>query len=133
MLNTNKNIAIVWQPKWVEHEIWPAVRNSKGKETNYIIVCCSEEKNGIYSWDPSIIPNLELVMNGKIPCYRVPLDALTWCRDLDSTKGSFLRSLVRQEQQAFIKYKRKVDDNPNYKPRWTLMTQKPMEEQDGTN
>lgn len=53
------NVAFILQPK-ISSEVvlLPACNKQRGSRWNYIVICCSDEYNGLYRYKADIIPHL---------------------------------------------------------------------------
>lgn len=78
------NISCIYQPHFMSNCFRVACNKQQGKDFNYIIVTCSPEFNGIWKYPASICKDLSIWLNGKRPCYCVPIEKCTKYKDLDS-------------------------------------------------
>lgn len=106
-----KNVAYVWEP----HNLTGTVRAAcylQREAVNYIIICCSPSRNGVWRWKlPENGEFPTVIMNGKLPCYVVNFSDMEFVQPLDSIKNPAMRKRIRKEQEDWAKRFRHKDQD----------------------
>jgi len=78
------NVAFCLAPKiGGEVILLPACDKQQGKHWNYIVVCCSDEYNGLYRYKADIIPHLRCWDNNGKKCYVIPISEVEKFKELN--------------------------------------------------
>lgn len=126
------NISFIYGPKqkdpftgeWNNKYLVPAVRDQQG-DKNYIVVTCTPSMNGIYMWKGENRSKYRMWMNGKKPCYYIPVDDCVFrpFEDLDMTRDCNKALIAEVKKQQAKWYKGEVKGRDAYKkkkPDWML-------------
>lgn len=97
------NVGFIYQPHYMTNCARVACCDQRGTKLNYVVICCSELYNGVYSYDASLTKEFNTWVNGKLPCYEIPMEKLTFERELDGIKDSGMRSYVKGMQKSWWK------------------------------
>ena len=101
------DLAIVWLPHFMTGCFRVAVNKQQGKESNYIIICCSPEYNGIWKWKTEDKKHFTKWTNNGTVCYCIPMEYCEKIQELEDIKNPELRREVRKNQENFCKKFRK--------------------------
>jgi len=126
------NISFTYGPKgknpdtdeWDYKYLVPAIKEQQGV-WNYIVVTCSPQFNGVYRWNHMDKSKCKAWMNGKLPCYYVPIDICTFKRfdelDMDLPVNQKIIEEVKKQQAKWFKGEVKGKDAyKKKKPDWML-------------
>ena len=101
------NIAFIYK---VAHKatgdfVFPAVYKQLGKTWNYVVICLDDKWNGVYKWDPNLIPDLQVWHNNKLPCYVLPVEDLIKIKNIEDLSpelplGKYILKIVRKIRDA---------------------------------
>ena len=83
-----------------------------GKETNYIIVCCSPSYNGVWKYNVNPEKKYDIYKNKSLICQCVPTSDCEYIGGFEIIKDKDLLKEVKNEQKKWIKAsgKTKVPD-----------------------
>lgn len=97
------NVAFVLYPKYTKEGVFvfPSVAKQRGKTKNYVVVVLGSEYKGVWSWEPSIIPELKTWMNKTTECYCLPVEKMTFIKGLDEIDpelplGAFFTRILKK-------------------------------------
>lgn len=114
-------MAFIYQPHFKTNCFRVATANQRGKEYNYIVVMCSPEFNGIYSWPAKNKNKYKLWLNGKKLCYQVPIEDCKKTQELEDIKSPAIRDIIRNFQNKWYNNTiRGRDYTYKNKPEWIL-------------
>ena len=128
----HNNISFIYGPKqkdpftgeWNNKYLVPALKDQQST-INFIVVTCTPSMNGVYCWKKAEDKQYKTWMNGKKPCYYIPIDDCVFKRfdELDMTKpiNQWLIEEVKKQQEKW--YKGEVKGRDAYKkkkPDWML-------------
>lgn len=99
----SKNIAFLWEPHNITKCARVAVSKQQGKDWNYIIICCSPERNGVYKYSANNTANYSIWTNKTMPCYEVPMTDLQFVQTLESITTASIINEIKKQQKAWCK------------------------------
>ena len=115
------NVSYVMQPHFKSNCFRAAVKNQHGGEFNFVVITCSPEYNGVWKYNAALAPEFEIWMNGKTPCYCVPIEVCTRIRTLDELVNPVVIAAVKEQQNKWYKNQVKnVEHQYKNKPSWML-------------
>ena len=127
-----KNISFIYGPKeknpytgeWDNSYLVPAIKDQQGI-WNYIVVTCCPSMNGVYIWHNLNRKHCKPWMNGKLPCYYVPINICKYVPfdKLDMSKPQNQKIIEEVKKMQSKWYKGEVKGKDAYKkkkPDWML-------------
>lgn len=102
------NLAIIWQPKFTTDEFIVDRKKQKGKNYNYILVCCAPSYNGLWKYKVDPNKNYGTFINKSVICTCIPVEDCEKVHDLEYFKGTELEGAIRSEQNRWFKQTKKV-------------------------
>lgn len=117
------NVAYTWTPKWVspfgDKKVYfvPRIENQKGKEWNYIVICCSPSYNGLWKWPAKEAKNLRKWNNNGRMCYYVPLDICEFVKPISEIQMTDVKQEALKTQENWYDYTK-----PQRWPTWMLIS-----------
>lgn len=116
------NIAYIYEPHFKTSMFRVATKEQQGSEFNYIVVTCSPSYNGVWKYKSSNKSNYDIWMNGKLPCFCVPISDCCKIKELTELTNSAIINRVKKQQSDWLKSNVKNRDYiyKNGKPDWML-------------
>lgn len=117
------NIAYIYQPHFKTGMFRVAVKDQLGTDKNYIVVTCSPQFNGVYSYPVSNIQEkkYDTWSNNGTNCICVPIVDCQKLKELNEVTNSEVISRIKKQQNAW--YNNNIT-NRDYeykgKPEWML-------------
>ena len=116
-----ENIAYIYQPHFKTSMFRVAVNKQQSKDTNYIVVTCSPQYNGVWKYSGDIHYSCDRWINGKTACYEIPISSCTFVKSLNEIVPIDKRRMVINQQKEWLKNEVK---NRNYSyseiPDWMM-------------
>lgn len=97
-----ENVAYIYQPHFKTSMFRVAVNKQQSKETNYIVVTCSPQYNGLWKYNGDLHESCSRWINGKTTCYEIPISKCTFVKSLDEIVQPQHRKEVIKQQQSWL-------------------------------
>lgn len=97
------NIAYIYQPHFKTSMFRVAVNKQQSKDTNYIVVTCSPQYNGVWKYSGDIHKTCGKWINGKTTCYEIPISSCTFVKSLNEIIPTDKRQMVIHQQKEWLK------------------------------
>lgn len=118
------NCAFTWMPKWVspfgDKKVYfvPRIKDQKGQEWNYIVVCCSPSYNGLWKWPSKEAKHLMKWNNHGTMCYYVPVDICEFVKPIEDIQMLDVKKKAIETQRNWYIY-----NHPKRWPFWLLCSE----------
>ena len=115
------NVAYIYQPHFNTSMFRVAVNKQQSNDTNYIVVTCSPQYNGVWKYGGEIHKTCGRWVNGKTVCYEIPISSCAFVKSLNEIQQIDKRQEVMKQQEKWFKNEVK-NQHLNYKdkPTWML-------------
>lgn len=115
------NVAYIYQPHFKTSMFRVAVNRQQGDDTNYIVVTCSPQYNGLWKYDGKLHKTCGKWVNGKTVCYEIPIAECTFVKGLNEIQQpSHIQAVVKQQEEWFNNKVRNREYTYAEKPPWML-------------
>ena len=116
-----ERIAYIYQPHYKTQVFRVAVNKQQHPDTNFIVVTCSEQYNGVWKYDSKLHETCSRWVNNNTTCYEIPISECTFVRSLNELRNSEVIDKVIEQQTKWFKNEVK-NRNYEYKeiPEWIL-------------
>ena len=115
------NVAYIYQPHFKTSMFRVATNKQQSKDTNYIVVTCSPQYNGVWKYSGDVHKTCGKWINGKTTCYEIPISSCTFVKSLNEIIPIDKRRMVINQQKEWLKSEVK---NRNYSysgiPDWMM-------------
>ena len=115
------NIAYIYQPHFNSNCFRVAISKQQGTTTNYIVVTCSPNYNGVWKYSSSNLYDYPSWNNGNVVCKCVPISDCEFVKHLNQLKNEDILKQVKKQQLTWFNNQVK---NRNYdyvtKPDWLI-------------
>ena len=115
------NVAYIYQPHFKTSMFRVAINKQQSEDTNYIVVTCSPQYNGVWKYDGSLHKTCGRWANGKTTCYEIPISKCVFVKSLDEIQQVERRKEVIRQQKEWLESEVR-NRNYSYKetPDWML-------------
>lgn len=96
-----RNIAYIYQPHFMSDSFRVACKEQMGTDVNYIVVTCSPTYNGVWKWEAKDKDIVEKWVNGKLPCYCVPIKLCKKIKTLDEVTNPVVLRIIESQQSQW--------------------------------
>lgn len=104
------NVAYLWTPHFNSGCFRVDINKQKGKNVNYIIVCCSPSYNGVWKWRPEDSKYFAKWANNGIQCWCVPIEYCEKVQELNEITTPEIIKEIKKNQKAYIKKYREKEN-----------------------
>ena len=116
-----ENVAYIYQPHFKTGMFRVAVNKQQSLKTNYIVVTCSPQYNGVWKYDGILHKDCGRWLNGKTMCYEIPISSCTFLKSLDEIQQPNKRKEVMRQQKKWIEnHVKNRDYSYNEVPEWII-------------
>lgn len=95
------NISYIYQPHFMTNAFRVSCKEQQSDSVNYIVVTSSPTYNGVWKWEAKDKETLDIWMNGRLPCYCVPINICHKVKDLSELTNPSIIQVVEEMQRKW--------------------------------
>ena len=116
-----QNVAYIFQPHFNTSMFRVSANSQQSSETNYIVVTCSPQYNGVWKYSGAIHSFCGRWMNNNTVCYEIPISSCIFVKSLEEIVDKAKRKkVVKQQKDWFTKNVRNRNYTYSEIPKWFL-------------